>query len=271
MRFCKFLKHTIVFLLTFLFGVQTTHAKTELVLPQKQVVFSVEQSQSFQSLEKEVQPNVGFLKEKSKFVAVQRSSDVKPYSFSKLTYGLLAQAGGRFIAKSGSELRTYLNNLTDLPAGVSYNGKMYRYIPSQYTDAKLIVKTVTSDIDNRFRTGLYLSETKAGNIIEVNSYGGTANKTLYEFTDIQVSNLLDLTDPLTIEKLGTTIEDMKLITGTNPYEFTQEVAIWAKNNGYSGVKFSGTQGGSANYTNFVIFEQPIVNSVIQGSINPISW
>ena len=118
MRFCKFLKHTIVFLLTFLFGVQTTHAKTELVLPQKQVVFSVEQSQSFQSLEKEVQPNVGFLKEKSKFVAVQRSSDVKPYSFSKLTYGLLAQGVGKLnlLGKldNFTSLKTWVNGLDDV-------------------------------------------------------------------------------------------------------------------------------------------------------------
>lgn len=177
----------------------------------------------------------------------------------------------RFIAKSGTELKTFLNGITDLPTGVPYKGKMYRYIPSQYSDAKLIVQTPTSDVTNRFRTGLYLSETKTGNIIEVNSYGGTANKTLYEFTDFEVSNLLDLTDPTTIQKLGTTIEDMKLTTGVNPYEFTQEVAIWAKNNGYSGVKFLGTQGGTTKYTNFVVFEQQVVNSSVKGSINPISW
>jgi len=35
----------------------STHAKSELILPQNAVVFSVEQTQSFRSSEKEVQPN----------------------------------------------------------------------------------------------------------------------------------------------------------------------------------------------------------------------
>jgi hypothetical protein len=118
-----------------------------------------------------------------------------------------------------------------------------------------------------------LSETKPGNIIEVNSYGGTADKQLYEITDVKVNNLLDLTDANTVETLGTTISDLKLTSATssNPYEFTQEVAIWAKNNGYSGIKFYGTQGGVTSYSNFVIFEQSTVDNAIRGSINPISW
>ena len=57
----------LILLLLLLFGAQTTYAKTELVLPTKSISFSIEQTQSFQSLEKEVQPNLGFLKEKSKF------------------------------------------------------------------------------------------------------------------------------------------------------------------------------------------------------------
>ncbi len=53
----KQFKYLLFFLVTFLFGVQTTYAKTELVLPQNQVSFSIEKTQSFKSLEKEVQPN----------------------------------------------------------------------------------------------------------------------------------------------------------------------------------------------------------------------
>lgn len=183
----------------------------------------------------------------------------------------LANAGTRFIAKSGAELKIFLDAIVTLPSGVPYSGKMYRYIPSQYSDAKLIVKTPTSDIDNRFRTGLYLSEKKAGNIIEVNSYGGIVNKTLYEFTEVKLSNLLDLTDVKTIEALGTSIEQMKLTGVENSYEYTQEVAIWAKNKGYSGIKFYGTRGGSQSYTNYLIFDQETANLSIKGSINPIPW
>ena len=178
---------------------------------------------------------------------------------------------GKFIAKSGSELRTHLEAITTKPSGVLYRGSMYRYIPEQYNDAKLIVRTTSSDIDNRFRTGLYLSETKVGNIIEATYYDGTAGKQLYEITNVQVDNLLDLTNPSTLEFLGTSIEDMKLINIDNKYEFTQEVAIWAKNNGYNGIKFYGTQGGNTIYTNYIIFEQSIVDKAIKGTITPISW
>jgi hypothetical protein len=58
---------------------------------------------------------------------------------------------------------------------------------------------------------------------------------------------------------------------SNPYQFTQEVAIWAKKNGYNGIKFYGTQGGITNYNNFVIFEQSAVDNAIKGSVNAIPW
>lgn len=127
------------------------------------------------------------------------------------------------------------------------------------------------DAENRFRKGLYLSETKAGNIIEANSYGGTSGKTLFEITNVEINNILDLTDETVIRQLGTSFEQMKLSGVTNSYEYTQEIAIWAKNKGYSGVKFYGAQGGSTSYTNFAIFEQSTVNSAIKGSANIIPW
>ncbi|MBX9853781.1 MAG: hypothetical protein K2X86_18710 [Cytophagaceae bacterium] len=179
-------------------------------------------------------------------------------------------SGERFIAKSGVELKTYLNSIVYKPIGKSYTGKMYHYIPEQYSDPKLIVPSSTSDVINRFRTGLYLSETKVGNLIEVNSYGGISGKTLYEFTNVQIDNLLDLTDSKIIETLGVSFEQMKLTGVANSYEFTQEIAIWAKNNGYSGIKFFGSQG-STDYINFVIFDQSTVNSAVKGSVNSTSW
>ena len=112
---------------------------------------------------------------------------------------------------------------------------------------------------------------REGNVFEVTHYGGTVNRQLYEFTDIRIDNLLDLTDTRTIETLGTTFADMKKISGGNMYEFTQEIAVWAKANGYNGIKFYGTRGGIVEYKNFVIFEQSTVNNTVRGSINPISW
>ncbi len=91
MQTSKQIKPLLLFLLALLLGATLTHAKTELVLPQNQVVFSVEQSQRFYSLEKEVQPNIGFLKEKTKFVAVERVSGVNTFAFSERVAWKLSQ------------------------------------------------------------------------------------------------------------------------------------------------------------------------------------
>ena len=75
-----------------------------------------------------------------------------------------------------------------------------------------------------------------------------------------------------VKHLGVTFDQLKLIDPDNliQYEFTQVIAIWAKKNGYSGIKFLGERGTSGKeYVNFVIFEQSNVNSAIKGSVNPI--
>jgi hypothetical protein len=110
------------------------------------------------------------------------------------------------------------------------------------------------------RSGLYLSETKEGNLYEAIHYnGGTANRDLYEFTEAKVEGLLDLTNEKTIKSLGTTFEQMKLIKDKGQYEFTYEMAVWAKNKGYKGIKFFGARGGAEDYVNFVIFEENTVS------------
>ncbi|WP_217643748.1 hypothetical protein, partial [Flavobacterium frigoris] len=184
--------------------------------------------------------------------------------------GLSVKGAGKFLAKSGNELKTFLNSITTKPLGKTYIGKWYRYTGNQSYNPTEIYSGMI-DAENRFRKGLYLSETKAGNIIEANSYGGTSGKTLFEITNVEINNILDLTDETVIRQLGTSFEQMKLSGVTNSYEYTQEIAIWAKNNGYSGVKFYGAQGGSTSYTNFSIFDQSTVNSAIKGSANIIPW
>lgn len=87
-------KYFILALLTFLLGIQTTYAKTVLVPPQTQVSFSIEQSQSLQSLEKDVPPNIGFLKEKAKFVIFEGVSAQNQYKFSEYFVEDLAEAVG---------------------------------------------------------------------------------------------------------------------------------------------------------------------------------
>ncbi len=286
----KFLKYIFLFLLVFLFGVQTTYAKTELVFPTKSSSFLIEQSQSFKSLEKEVQPNIGFLKEKTRFVVFEGISDIVFTNAKYIDNGVeqtgtlsivkngdevgvkLGNGGTRFIAKSGDELETFLNEITDLPTGVSYSGKLYRYKPTGATYSVMDINPNMNPLENRFKTGLYASTSKNGNLIEVNAYGGTAGKTQYEISNVQLNNVLDLTDEATIKQLGTSFEQMKLSGVSNKYEYTHEVADWAKSNGYSGMKFNGAQGSGTVYENIIIFEQSTINSSItNSSIDPVSW
>ena len=73
MNFLKYIKTTILFILIFLLGTQTTYAKRELILPQNQVVFSVEQTPKVSTLKKEVQPNVAYIEK-------YRNKDMKSLS-----------------------------------------------------------------------------------------------------------------------------------------------------------------------------------------------
>ena len=79
----KQFKYLLLFLLTFLLGAQTTYAKTELVLLNSKGSFSIEQNQSFKSLEKEVQPNIGFLNEKARFGKSEGSSAGNQLAFNE--------------------------------------------------------------------------------------------------------------------------------------------------------------------------------------------
>ena len=97
MNFLKFIKQIFLFLLTFLLGTQTSYSKTELVLPQNQVLFSIEQTQNFKSLEKQLQPNIGFLKEKSKFEKPESISAQNQYEFFEQNLSYLADGGDDFI------------------------------------------------------------------------------------------------------------------------------------------------------------------------------
>jgi hypothetical protein len=206
------------------------------------------------------------------FVAISQKLEGKTVdeAIVILEEGELASSTTRFIANTGEELKTFLSKITKKPLGKSYNGKWYRYTGNpSYNPTEIF--TGMKDVENRFRKGLYLGETKTGNIIEANSYGGTSDKILYEITNVEVTNILDLTDEAVIKQLGTSFEDMKLVGGSSQYEFTQEIAIWAKSNGYSGIKFFGAQGGATTYKNFVVFEQSTVNNAIKGSVNKIKW
>ncbi len=186
----------------------------------------------------------------------------------------VVKGGARFIAQSGDELKTFLNGITDLPAGKTYNGNMYRYKTTGASYSVTDINPTMNPLRNRFKKGLYTSRSKKGNRMEAieNNNNGTNGVTQYEITNVQVDNLLDLTDESTIQKLGTSFAQMKLSGVDNKYEYTHVIADWAKSKGYSGVRFYGAQGVDEVYENFIIFEQSTVNNaIINSSIDDIPW
>ena len=107
----KHLKYFFLLFLIFFFGIQTTYAKTELIYPTKSISFSIEQNQSFKSLEKEVQPNIGFLKEKTKFGLSEGVSAQNTYDFSERVSKDVAKGVGVF----GKVTKTIVKQ--EIPAG----------------------------------------------------------------------------------------------------------------------------------------------------------
>ena len=63
---------------------------------------------------------------------------------------------------------------------------------------------------------------------------------------------------------------MLLTNSNNDYEFTHEIASWAKKKGYSGIKFKGARGNGIDYINFVIFEENTVSKSLN-NYKIIDW
>ena len=90
----------------------------------------------------------------------------------------------------------------------------------------------------------------------------------YEYVNVQVDNMLDLTDDVVRQQLGV---DFDLLTRTSSnldeaYDFTHEIGTWAASKGYSGLIVPGARGNK-NYVNTIIFNQVDVNAAL-GSITP---
>lgn len=167
----------------------------------------------------------------------------------------------RYIAKTGEELKTYLNTLNDLPKGVSYEGSMYRSltiesqevyfaVAEKMTDYHIYSSWGRYDLD-KAENAMYLSKTISGNKTEVLSYVNDWKKwNTYEFKNIKADNLLDLTDDLVVKKLGTQYDDLvRDVVKPNAndakkinYEMTNILASWARQKGYNGIIAPGARG-----------------------------
>ena len=94
----KQIKYLFFFLLTILLGATPTHAKTEAVVfvPSYTQHFAIVQTAPKHSLQKTVQPNVGFLKEKFRFVVSESISAVNNCNFSEVKRECLVNGVGSF-------------------------------------------------------------------------------------------------------------------------------------------------------------------------------
>ena len=183
--------------------------------------------------------------------------------------------GVRFIAKSGDELKTFLNGITDLPAGKTYNGNMYRSLskssetnfgalPDKMTDHTVYSSWGRYDLDGA-ENAMYLSKTALGNQTEITHYGNWLDYNTYEFENVQLDNLLDLSDDVVRQKLGTQFDDLVRTVGDKDdiYEMTNVLASWARQKGYNGIIAPGARG-SKNYENIILFNQSYIDDVVKG-------
>jgi len=181
---------------------------------------------------------------------------------------------GRFIAKSGTELKTYLDDLVTLPAGKTYNGQFYKSINTDFhpnPNPQLIDDYATLNLDHRYskvgESGYYVSQTNTGNITEMGFTNGVpTNYKRYRYDNVSIDNMLDLTDDVVRQQLGVTEEMIKKL-GEGKYEYTHILGTWAKDR-YKGIIYPGAQGG--NYTNVIIFKQIDVDNALGNLIaNPL--
>ena len=160
MKIISYIKTILLFLLTFLLGAQPTHAKTEVIIPTCQKVFVQTATTQPSTLKKVVQPNVGFLKEKDRFVAKEGISARNKHVFSEGVVGALANAVGKQLSITPSWLpnRIIIGNL-DNPIGVI--GVYEKQLPNGVWIRD--TKNALSDID--------FPETYASNFVEASKDG----------------------------------------------------------------------------------------------------
>jgi hypothetical protein len=182
---------------------------------------------------------------------------------------------GRFIAKTGLELAEHLKSLKVKPVGKTYNGDIYRSLsissetqfgalPNRMTDHHIYSPWGRYDLPGE-ENAMYVSKTLTGNQTElVPHYGAWTDYSTYKYSNVQADNLLDLTDDLIRQQLGTEFGQLTKVLDDKAimYEFTNELAKWARQNGYNGLIVPGARGAK-NYENVVIFEQSYIDQILK--------
>jgi hypothetical protein len=208
------------------------------------------------------------------FAAISKKSIGKAFTAFNQRMGRFvgwgASGAGRFIARSGSELETWLNKLYKFPKGVVYKGNLYRSIGKQYNNP-LEIHQGSINANYRYSKpgegGLYFSKSLSGNITEITTYGDLKNYKTYEYIDIKIDNMLDLTDDLVLKELGVNFDLLTRNRVSNNlvldqafnYEFTHKIGTWASSKGYKGIIFPGARGNK-DYLNVVFFNKADIDN-----------
>lgn len=146
----------------------------------------------------------------------------------------------------------------------------YQAVANQMTSHEVWSSWGRYDLDGA-ENAMYLSKNVTGNQTELSAYGKWTDFSTYKFENVQATNLLDLTDDAVRQQLGTQFDDLvrtytevtDKLTKAKNYEMTNEIASWARNNGYNGIIAPGARGAK-DYENVILFDQSYINQILQG-------
>jgi hypothetical protein len=114
---------------------------------------------------------------------------------------------------------------------------------------------------------MYLSKDISGNKTEITHYGNWEDYNTYKFSNVEVTNLLDLTDDAVRKQLKVDFNQLVKTTGEKEeiYEFTNVLASWAREKGYNGLIVPGARG-LKDYDNVVLFDQVYIKNILKSKI-----
>lgn len=147
-------------------------------------------------------------------------------------------------------------NTTGL-GGVTFEGTLYRAVGEGYDP--LLIHPGNVAASHRYtgpgQGGLYFATGE--HVVEaefLNNGASLAGKQMHSFPNSAVSDLLDLSNPVTRETLGVSLGELTRTGGTQAwrYEVTQPLGAWAQQNGYRGVIAPSAQANGG--VNVILFD-----------------
>jgi RES domain-containing protein len=126
--------------------------------------------------------------------------------------------------------------------GITYTGRMHRMEKPEQTKTTWTAGSWNVDASHRYSDrglgAIYGGTNKKTALAEVQHYdekfGYDTSQRKYKYKDVNVDNMLDLTDPSVRDKLGITLDDL-IGTGKDKYKTTHEIGNLASEVGFNGV------------------------------------